>query len=287
MILGAIEIGLRSTGLSVSEVGPHSSRPLINREHRISARLDRAERLGALVVAECETARDAGAERVEVLASPELRGTRLIRLVERLAGAAGAGPVRLPSRRERVAAAFLGTTRGLVDEPAPVGVARVDEDAIGIAVGVPGEAPGWVGTRPVGAAAMTRRARFFDPPLPSQIDAAVSGASRAIAALMPPGCERLLVSSPVAAVVARLVGTRAAASQVRRGLDAIFGQTADDISAWFGIGSGPARHLPGMLVGHLALAEGLGTEVEPVGCDQVAGRYWLGHTDVPAGLVSP
>jgi len=275
VILGAIEIGLRSTRLSVSDVGSRSSRRLITRDHRLSARLASAERLGALVMAESEAARDAGSERVEVFASPELRGSRLIRLVERFAEASGTGPVRLPSRRERSAAAFLGGTRSLVDEPDPVGVARIDEDAIGIAVGTPGGPPEWIGTRPVGAVAMTRRARFFDPPLPAQIEAAVSGAGRAMASLAPPFSERLLVSSPLAAVVARLAGTRPGARELRRGLGSIYGQTADDIAAWFGVGSGLARQLPGVLVGHLALAEALDRRVEPAACDHVAGRYWL------------
>lgn len=283
MILGAIEIGLRSTRLCVSDVGVRSSRSLITRDHRLSARLENAERLGALVMAESETARDAGAERIEVLASSELRGSRLVRLVGRFAEASGLGPVRLPTRRERVAAAFLAATRALVDEPAPVGVARIDDDAIGIATGRAGDLPAWVGTRPVGAVTMTRRARFFDPPLPTQIEAAVSGASRAIASLSPPQSGRLLVSSPLAAVVARLCGTRPGARDARRGLESIFGQTADDIAAWFGVGSGLARQLPGVLVGHIALADALGREVEPVNCDHVAGRHWLDSSPAPAG----
>lgn len=279
MILGAVEIGLRSTRLAVSDVGARSSRVLLERDHSVSARLDNIDRLGALLMAEAEAARDVGAERIDVLASPELRASRLIRMVGRYAEGAGTEPVRIPTRRERVEAAFLAATRGLEkgrgNPNEPVAVAGIDEDSIGIAVGVPGARPDWVGTRPVGAMAMTRRARFFDPPLPTQIEAAIAGASRSIASLLPPYCERLLVSSPLAAVVARLCGKRADPAAARRGLDAILGQTRDDIAAWFGVGSVRARQLPGVLVGHVALAEGLTGRVEPVCCDHIAGRRWL------------
>lgn len=276
MIVGAVEIGLRSTRLAVSDFDARTSRTLIDREHRLTARLDNIDRLGALVMAEAEIARDAGADKVEVVASPEFRGSRLMRLVDRYAGAIGAAPVRIPTRRERTEAAFLAAARKLEDGvDDPVGVARIDEDAIGIAVGRPGERPGWVGTRPVGAVAMTRRARFFDPPLPTQIEAAIAGASRAIASLFPPDRGRLLVTSPLSTVVARLCGEKAGPGAARRGLDAILGQTGDDIAAWFGVGSARARQLPGVLVGHVALAEGLDEQVEPVGVDEVAGRHWL------------
>lgn len=284
MILGAFEIGLRSTRLVVSDVGARSSRMLVERDQRLTARLDNIDRLGALLMAEVEAARDAGAERVEVLAAPEFRGSRLIRVVERYAVAAGAGPVRIPPRRERAEAAFVAATRDPRDgDGVPVGVARIDEDAIGIAVGRPGERPEWVGTRPVGAVTVSRRARFFDPPLPTQIEAAIAGASRAIASLLPPERDGLLVSSPLAAVVARLCGEKPDRAAARRGLDAILGQTGDDIAAWFGIGPVRARQLPGILVGHVALAEGLDERVEPVSCDHIAGRHWLDSAAVTGG----
>jgi len=172
--------------------------------------------------------------------------------------------------------AYRDFTRPLADRlDGPVGIAHVGETAIGIAVGAPGELPGWIGSRPVGASTMTRKARFANPPRPAQIEAAIAGASRGISSLLPPSCERLLVSSPLAEVVGRLCGLSIGPAEARRGLDAILGQTSEDTSAWFGVEPALARHLPGMLVGHAALAEGLGMAVEPVVCDHAAGRHWL------------
>ena len=278
MILGAIEIGLRSTRFTVTEVGADESHLRLSRSHGLTAGPENLERLGALLMAEVEVAREMGAERIDVVAAPELRGSRLIRLVDRFADAVGVAPVRVPTRRDSSAAAFLAVTRPLADRlDGPVGIAHVGETAIGIAVGAPGELPGWIGSRPVGASTMTRKARFANPPRPAQIEAAIAGASRGISSLLPPSCERLLVSSPLAEVVGRLCGLSIGPAEARRGLDAILGQTSEDTSAWFGVEPALARHLPGMLVGHAALAEGLGMSVEPVVCDHAAGRHWLGE----------
>jgi hypothetical protein len=122
---------------------------------------------------------------------------------------------------------------------------------------------------------MTRKARFQDPPRPGQIEAAVIGASRGIASMFPPETERALVVSPLAPVVERLCGPQIGPDEARKGLDAILGQTSEDISAWFGAEAPLARHLPGIIVGHAALAEGLGIRVEPALCDLAASRHWL------------
>lgn len=286
VILGAIEIGLHSTRLAVSDVRSRSSRVLIDRDHRLTAGLGSLDRLGVLLMTEAETAREAGAGRIEAVAAPELHGSRLIRLAGRFAEAAGIGSIRTPTRKDRVAATFVGATRGEPDDShTRLAVARIDEDLIGVAAGWAGHRPDWIGSRPVGATAMSRKARFFDPPLPAQIEAAISGATRAIASLHPPSAERFLVSSRLAPVVVRLCGERPGAREARKGLNAILGQTADDISAWFGIGPGPSRQLPGLLVGHVALAGALGREVEPVTCDPVAARHWLVEESRQAGGV--
>ena len=89
----------------------------------------------------------------------------------------------------------------------------------------------------------------------------------------------MLVVSPLAAVVERLCGPRIGPEEARKGLDAILGQTSDDISAWFGAEAPLARHLPGIIVGHAALAEGLGVRVEPALSDLAASRFWLGERE--------
>jgi hypothetical protein len=282
LILGAIEISLRSTRFSLSEVSSGSTRRIVERSHKVTAGIDGLDRISALIMSEAEFARDQGAGRVEVIAVPGLRGSRLIRLLDRVADAVGAGPIRIPTRRDWTAATFLGVTVPAGDSlPDPVAVAVIGETAIGFAVGRPGEIPEWNGSRPVGASTMTRKARFQDPPRPGQIEAAVIGASRGIASMFPPPTERVLVVSSLAPVVERLCGPRIGAAEARRGLDAILGQTSDDISAWFGAEAPLARHLPGIIVGHAALAEGLGVRVEPALCDLAASRYWLAEREEP------
>jgi hypothetical protein len=280
LILGAIEISLRSTRFSLSEVTAISASRIVERSHGVTASVDGLDRLTALIMSEVEYARDQGAERVEMIAVPTLRGSRLVRLLDRVADAIGIDPIQIPSRRDWTAASFLGVTVPATDSlPDPVAVAAIGETAIGFGVGSPGEIPEWIGSRPVGASTMTRKARFQDPPRPGQIEAAVIGASRGIASMFPPEAERVLVASPLAAVVERLCGPRIGPEEARKGLDAILGQTSEDISAWFGAEPPLARHLPGIIVGHAALAEGLGIRVEPALVDLAASRHWFGQRE--------
>ena len=280
LILGALEISLRSTRFSLSEVTSTSAGRIVERSHGVTAGIDGLDRLSALIMAEVEFARDEGADRVEVVAVPALRGSRLIRLLGRVTDAIGAGPIRIPSRRDWSAANFLGVTVPAGDSlPDRVAVAGIGETAIGFAVGTPGEVPDWIGSRPVGASTMTRKARFQDPPRPGQLEAAILGASRGIASMFPPETERVMVVSPLAPVVERLCGPLIGPEQARRGLDSILGQTSEDMSAWFGAEPALARHLPGIIVGHAALAEGLGVKVEPALSDLAASRYWLAERE--------
>lgn len=253
---------------------------MVERSHAVTARVESLDRITALIMSEVEFARDQGAETVEVIAVPSLRGSRLVRLLDRVTDALGAGPVRIPTRKDWSAANFLGVTVPASGSlPAPVAVASIGETAIGYAVGSPGEVPGWIGSRPVGASTMTRKARFQDPPRPGQIEAAIAGASRGIASMFPPEAGRVLVVSPLAAVVERLCGSTIGPDEARKGLDAILGQTSDDVSAWFGAEGALARHLPGIIVGHAALAEGLGVRVEPAVADLPASRWWLAERE--------
>jgi exopolyphosphatase/pppGpp-phosphohydrolase len=275
LILGAVEISSRSTRLSVVDVTPGESERIAERCHSITAKLDNSERLTALVMAEVEIARDLGAESIEVVADQTLRGSRLIRLIERVSRAIGTGGIRIPAERESVAAAFVGATlprRAELEDP--VAVALIGEAAIGVGAGTAGLNPTWVGSRPAGAETISRKARFSNPPRPNQVEAAISGASRKIESLAPPVTAGLLVASDFSPVIERLCGSSITHDDARRGLSAILGQTNDDLAAWFGLEPGRSRFLTGTLVGIAALADAFGLPVEPVQYDSVAGRYW-------------
>ena len=287
MILGAIDISKRATRLKVAEVGTGDSVRLLERSSLVSAELSNCDRLSALLMAEIEAARDAGADHVEVVATRSLRGTRLLRLLDRVCRASGAGGILLPDPEQRLASTFLAATVPSAGElEGTVAVARVGESTTGIAVGAPGERPGWVGSRPVGCATLTEKARFSDPPRPNQIEAAVTAAVRKLETLSPPAADRVLLSTPLAAALERICGPRIDPASARRGLGSILGQTGDDIAAWFGTESGQGRLLPATIVCCLGLAEVLGTAVEPREADPVAGRFWLteaGRTSTGSG----
>ncbi len=292
MLLGAIQISQRTTRLRVTEVSGTDSRRLLDRPHRVSAVPRNLDRLTALLMSEVEAARGEGAERIEVTAAPELRGTRLLRQLERVSTAIGSGRIAVPGRSETLSAAFLavtvpgGESEHSHDPEGQVAVALVEESFLGLATGHPGRRPTWVGSRPLGTAALTSRARFSDPPRPNQIEAAINGAVRAVGSLAPPRCGSVFVASTFAPVLERLCGSRIGEDSARRGLDSILGQTAEDTAAWFGAEPATARHLPAAIVACLALAGRLEADLMPASFDPVAGRWWLtqaGDTSMTRG----
>jgi hypothetical protein len=279
LILGAIHISERVTRLRVADVGSTRSRRLIDRSSLVSADLGNCDRLSALLMAEIEAARDAGAVEVDVIATGALRGTRLLRLLDRVARASGAGGILLPGTADTLSAGFMAVTRPREEAlGGTVAVARIGESVTGVAAGTPGGLPEWIGSRPVGAATLTGRARFSDPPRPNQIEAAVNGATRALGSLALPDCERVFLMTPMSAALERLCGPRISGVGARRGLDSVLEQTSDDIAAWFGAESGRTRLLPATLVITSALADMTGCEVEPCTGDPVAGRAWLAES---------
>jgi exopolyphosphatase/pppGpp-phosphohydrolase len=279
LILGAIHISERALRLRVADVESDGSRRVIDRTSLVRAELRNCDRMSALLMAEAETARDAGVVDLEVLATRSLRGTRLLRLLDRVARASGAGTIKLPAAAEELSSGFLAATRPRrPDLGETVAVADITESTVGISVGTPGEAPDWVGSRPLGAATLTRRARFSDPPRPNQIEAAVNGALRSVGSMAVPPCERILLNTSMPGALGRLCGARIDAGSARRGLDSILGQTADDTAAWFGADSGRARLLPATLVIVHAIAGLTGAAVEPCTVDPVAGRAWLAES---------
>lgn len=282
MLLGVIEISLHSTRVSASDVGPGTSSRLLAREHAIAGRQENLERLTSLLMAEVETLRDLGVQKIEVIASPELRGTRLVRLLDRVSAAVGTGSIRIPSRRELAGAAFLGAT---VTGEAWVGgqavVARVGEAGVEVASGTAGRVPVWFGSRPVGTTVIARKARFSNPPRQDQIEAAFGGAARALATLVVPTVDRACVVSPQAGEVATLCGPLIGPEEARRGLESTRELRTEELADRLGIGRAGARRLMPAMVVHGALAEVFGREVEPVAGDPVAGRAWLAEAERP------
>lgn len=280
MLLGVIKISLRSTRVWAADVGPERSSRLLGREHQIAGRQENVERLTALLMAEVEVLRDLGVSRIEVIASPELRGSRLIRLLDRVSTALGTGRIRIPSRRESAAAAFLTATvpRGS-GEGGTVTVARIGETGVEVAVGSPTDLPDWFGSRPVGTTAIARKARFSDPPQHNQVEAAFRAASRSLATLSRPEAERAFAISPLAAEVEALCGRAVGPDEARRGLASIRGEKIEVIEDRFALSRAAVRRIVPTLILHGALSEALAQPVEPVAEDPAAGRSWLAELD--------
>ena len=218
-----------------------------------------------------EAARQAGAETVQLVFAPDLRGTRLARLIERKVGHA-VSSVRSPETGARVASRFMAATAGgpVSVDHAPVGVAGLGHLSLGLAIGEPGEAPVWIGSRPLGLDRVAARARFQDPPTPVQLDVARVACTKSLATLQPPEFGSMLVVSDFAPTMVEICGPEISPGLLDSALDWILGRTVDELSAITGFEPHLARLLPAALAIHQALADCFELPLLPVDPDPAA-----------------
>lgn len=242
---------------------------LVDRFVPVPVEASNIRRVEAILADAVAAAREVGADRIEVSAAPEMRGDRVLALIGRSVRGPGIGPVQVLDPGSLMAGRFLAATRA-ISEPNRIAVVGLGHHSVGLAVGLPGSRPEWVGSRPVGLERIHSRARLQDPPTPVQVEAAVSATIRSLASLHPPRIERLLVVSDFADQIAAICGSPAGESEVRAGLDSMLGMTADELAASTGRNWRHARLLVPATVAHLAVARLLELPLEPVEVDPAA-----------------
>lgn len=255
----------------VSALQSGSAGSLVDRFVPVEAEQANLDRIAGIVADGVTAARSAGAEGVDLVLSPDLRGSRIAQLLERRLGPVVSG-VRSPEPGAQIAARFIATTAGHspVEPGADVGVAGLGHSSLGIAVGVTGEAPRWIGSRPIGIDRLASRVRFEDPPTPVQLDVARVSCVRSLATLQPPSFDVLLVVSDFEAIISELCGPGASPGEFDAALDWVLGRTSDELSAVTGFDLHLARLLPAAIAVHQALAATFEATVTPVAPDPAA-----------------
>lgn len=255
----------------VSALRSEGAGDLVDRFVPVEAVQANLDRIAAIVADGAAAARSAGAEGVDLVISPDLRGTRMAQLLNRRLGTIVSG-VRSPEPGAQIAARFIAATTGhpSVEAGSIVGVAGLGHSSLGIAVGATGEAPGWIGSRPIGIDRLTSRVRFEDPPTPVQLDVARTSCARSLATLQPPAFETLLVVSDFEVVISELCGAGASPGDLDAALDWVLGRTSDELSAMTGFDLHLARLLPAAIAVHQALASTFEATVTPVTPDPAA-----------------
>lgn len=220
-----------------------------------------------------EAARMAGAEVVQLLAAPELKGTRLASRLRIGSRKLGTGDVVFTGGGAAIAASFIASTASLQSDAGPVeesvtcGVLGLGDHSVGLAVGRPGERPSWIGSRPVGLARLAERSRLSDPPEPSQLAAARSAVERALGSFSAPAIDRLVSVSDFSLATRIACGERVDRELLSGTLDDLIGMTADQLGATVGLGPRLARLFPLALVAQLAAVGTFGVDLVPLDPD--------------------
>lgn len=230
-----------------------------------------------------EAARMAGAEVVDLLAAPELKGTRLASRLRIGSRKLGTGDLVFTGGGAAIAASFIASTASLHRDVVPVvesttcGVLGIGDHSVGLAVGRPGERPSWVGSRPVGLARLAERARLSDPPESPQLAAARSAVERALGSFSAPGIDLLVSVSDFSQATRIASGERVDRESLSGTLDDLVGMTADQLGATVGLGPRLARLFPLALVAQLAAVGTFGVDLVPLDPDPAGLGIALGE----------
>ena len=249
VVIGVIDIGTNTTRLLVAEVRDGRLRPKLERRHFLSALSEEeAGALPGLVEREAAIARESGAEALISAATEGLRGTRVARGLDQACARIGAGGLRILSPGEEAALAFLGATSCEPAElPQSVAVVDVGGGSTEVAVGTPGQPPGWWASRPVGSHGLTERALRSDPPTRDQMAAARNAAARRFVGVEPPDCELALAVGGGATSLRRISGGAIDRAVISELLERLGSAPSEELGAELGIAPQRVRLLPAAL----------------------------------------
>lgn len=219
-----------------------------------------------------EAVREAGADRVQLLASGDLRGTAIGGRLSVKSRRLGLGELRFTGTGAAIAAEFVsrsvatGIGGGLRVSEA-CGVLGIGYHSVGLAVGSPGLVPTWTGSRPIGVKLLGERSRISDPPEPTQLAAAQAAVERSLGGLTNPGFDLLIAVSDFARATRLICGELTGAESLGLALDSVLGMSADELGARAGLGSVLARLFPLALTIQYAAARTFAVDLAPVDPD--------------------
>src|SRR4051794_18590437 len=186
---------------------------------------------GAAVAAQVDTARRLGARLITIVGTAMLRSAPnagdLVAEVERMTGF----PLRVLSEAAEAEMSFLGaTTVSDYESDVPVAVADVGGGSSEIAVGVPGQAPSWWHSIPIGSAALARQCLSGDPPSPGEIAECRERAAAVVRELEPPPVQVGLAVGGSATSLRLLAGPRLDDGTAERALYSLAHSSCADVA---------------------------------------------------------
>jgi exopolyphosphatase / guanosine-5'-triphosphate,3'-diphosphate pyrophosphatase len=216
--------------------------------------------VAAVVRAQADQARAAGAERVLVVATAAVReASNCGALVEAIEAAAGLG-VRVLAAEEEARLSFRGAL-GTHPQPPPGPVAVLDVGGGSTEVAV-GDAPAgvaWWRSYRVGSGTLARSCLRSDPPARGELDAVRARAAEALGELPP--CASALAVGGSATSLRRVAGPMLDGAALDRALRAVVAAPAAEVAARLGLAPDRVRLLPAGIAILAELAQRVGRPI--------------------------
>jgi exopolyphosphatase/guanosine-5'-triphosphate,3'-diphosphate pyrophosphatase len=252
MRCACVDIGSNTTRLLVAEVRDGHVTAVLQR--RAFTRIgtgpviapEKIAEVSQVVASQVSLAREAGAERVRVVATACIRAA--VNRDEFLAGMSV--PVEVLDGAEEARLAFLGATATLGDDPpGVVGVVDVGGGSTEIAVGTMAAGVRWSSSFLVGSGTLADRYLRSDPPTASQLRALREHAVEVLQTREVPPAECAVAVGGSAASLRTLVGDVLEPDSLGRALGVLSQAPAAEIAAHMGLDEERVRLLPaGILI---------------------------------------
>ena len=269
MSCACIDIGSNTTRLLVAEARDGMLRELL--AQRVFTRIGKSigkdkaippakiAETANVVASQARMAREAGAGRIEAVATAAIRKAvnrgDLAAEVERAAGL----PLRVLTEEEEARLSFVGATRSLTVPPSDtVAVVDLGGGSTEIAVGTMEAGVQWWASLPIGSGVLSDGYLHSDPPTAQELERARLHAAGAFEGLQAPPAEQAVAVGGSATSLRRLVGAELKHDALQRSLQILATTPADDVARRFDLAPERVRLLPGGIMIFDELSQQLG-----------------------------
>jgi exopolyphosphatase/guanosine-5'-triphosphate,3'-diphosphate pyrophosphatase len=265
MVCACVDIGSNTTRLLVADVRDGHLTEVVQR--RAFTRIgtgpviapEKIDEVARVVASQVALAREAGAERVRVVATACIRAA--VNRDEFLAGMTVGVDVLDGAEEARMA--FLGATATLgVELDGTVGVVDVGGGSTEIAVGTVADGVRWTSSFLVGSGVLADRYLRSDPPSGAELEAVREHASEVLGTRDVPPAERAVAVGGSAASLRTLVGDVLEPDSLERALAVLSTAPAAEIAAHMGLDVERVRLLPAGILILDAAAQRLGQPLQ-------------------------
>ena len=273
MACACIDIGSNTTRLLVADARDGALRELLaqraftrigksmGKDKEIPA--DKLAETAAVVASQARMAREAGAGRIEAVATAAIRKAvnrdALAAAVESAAGV----PLRVLTEEEEARLSFVGATRSLAVPPEDtVAVVDVGGGSTEIAMGKVAKGVEWWASLPIGSGLLSDGYLHSDPPTTEELEHARLHAAGTFEGLDAPAAAQAVAVGGSATSLRRLVGAELRHDALQRSIKILATTPAAEVARRFDLAPERVRLLPGGIVIFDELSEKLGRSLQ-------------------------